>query len=289
MKRIGLAVIFLLVSAGLVWAYSSPGEPTGYVNDFAGVLSVATKQQLETRLSLFDVSTSAQVTVVTIKSLGGDTIENYANKLFEDWGIGQKGKDNGVLLLVAVDDRQARIEVGYGLEGALTDAESSRIIREHIIPRFKEGNYDQGVIDGVEAILTAAAEDLQPLHETTNRSTNTGFLEDGLPMLVFGFMALQWVLAILARSKSWWLGGVVGAIIGAIMWGFIGSVVLGLFGLLLDWLVSRIYKKSSETGHYPWWIGGRSGFGGGFGGGRSGGFGGFGGGRSGGGGSSGRW
>lgn len=289
MKRFLLGLGLLLFSAIGVEAYSSPGAPTGYVNDFAGVLSVETKQQLETRLSSLDASTSAQVSVVTIKNLDGDTIEDYANKLFDEWGIGQKGKDNGVLLLVAVDDREMRIEVGYGLEGALTDAESSWIIRDKITPRFKEGNYDQGMIDGVEGILAAASEDLIPISVEKTFTASAGFMEDAFPVLVFGFMALQWVWAILARTKSWWLGGVIGAIAGVIFWGFTGLMLLGLFGLLLDWLVSQEYKKSTVTGNYPWWIGGKSGFGGGFSGGRSGGFGGFGGGRSGGGGSSGRW
>ena len=119
------ALLFGLVSGAR--AYSSPGSPTGYVNDFAEILSTETRASLEELLSSTDASTSAQVAVVTIKSLDGDTIENYAEKLFQEWGIGQKGKDNGVLLLVAVDDRKVRIEVGYGLEGALTDAESSWI------------------------------------------------------------------------------------------------------------------------------------------------------------------
>jgi uncharacterized protein len=289
MKKFLLLISMMVIAAGVVMAYSSPGSPTGYVNDFAGVLSAETKQQLETRLSSLDASTSAQVSVVTIKNLGGDTVEDYANKLFADWGIGQKGKDNGVLLLVAVDDREMRIEVGYGLEGALTDAESSWIIRDKITPRFKEGNYDQGVIDGVEGILSAASEDLIPISVEKTFNASAGFMEDAFPALIFGFMALQWVWAILARTKSWWLGGVIGAIAGVIFGGVTGMMLLGLFGLLLDWLVSKEYKKSTETGHYPWWIGGKSGFGGGFSGGRSGGFGGFGGGRSGGGGSSGRW
>lgn len=292
MKRLLLCLLFLLSSAIPAWAYSSPGTPTGYVNDFANILSAETKQQLESKLSSLDASTSAQVTVVTIKSLGGDTVEDYANKLFADWGIGQKGKDNGVLLLVAVDDREVRIEVGYGLEGALTDAESSWIIRDKITARFKEGNYDQGVIDGVEGILTAAAEDLQPISGETTFSTSFNLLDEGFPLIMFVFMGFQWLWAIMTRTKSWWLGGVVGGILGLILFAIIGSVLVFLaipLGLLLDYLVSKQYKQSTVTNSYPWWIGGRSGFGGGFSGGRSGGFGGFGGGRSGGGGSSGRW
>jgi len=154
MKQFVLAIIIalgVLFVPPKILAYSSPGSPTGYVNDFAGILSSDTKKTLETKLSSLDASTSAQLSVVTIKSLDGDTIENYAEKLFKEWGIGQKGKDNGVLLLVAVDDHKLRIEVGYGLEGALTDAESSNIIRNTITPEFKKGDYNKGITNGVES------------------------------------------------------------------------------------------------------------------------------------------
>ncbi len=270
-----------------VTAYSSPGKPTGYISDFAGIISSATKQQLEILLTQVEATNSVQVAVVTITSLGGDTIENYAVKLFEDWKIGQKGKDNGILLLVAKEDRKLRIEVGYGLEGTLTDAQSGMIIRNIITPRFKENNYDQGIKDGVMAIASVLGG--EPLVEPNRSATSASDAIERMTGIFFlGIFLLQWFVSILSRTKSWWLGGVIGGAAGVIFAGIWGLLGFGLIGLLIDYVVSKQYKQSTMTGSYPWWIGGKSGFGGGHSGG-GGGFGGFGGGRSGGGGSSGSW
>ncbi len=284
-----LALLAILHPVG-VRAYSSPGKATGYVNDFAGIISSDTKQYLEATLTQLEASTSAQVAVATVNSLSGDTVENYAEKLFKEWQVGQKGKDNGVLLLVAKDDRKLRIEVGYGLEGTLTDAQSGAIIRNVITPRFKESNYDQGIKDGVEAIRSVIQGDTSAISQsTTSSSSPKDALESIAGIFFFGIFLLQWFISILARSKSWWLGGVIGGIAGLIFGGFGGLIGFGLVGLLIDFLVSKQYKTSQSTGSYPWWIGGKSGMSGWSSGKSGGGFGGFGGGRSGGGGASGGW
>jgi uncharacterized protein len=127
----------------------------GRVNDTANLLSAATVSELESLLKTHQDSTSNQVVVLTIQSLEGDDIESYAIRVAETWKLGQKGKDNGVLLVVARDDRKVRIEVGRGLEGDLTDAICSVIIRREILPQFKSGDYDRGVQAGVTAILAA--------------------------------------------------------------------------------------------------------------------------------------
>lgn len=283
--------LLLLGSASFVYAYTSPGRPSSYVNDFAGVLNPAEKSSLETRLSSFAASTTNEISVVTIPNLGGDYIENYALKLFEEWGIGTQKNNNGVLLLLSVEDRQMRIEVGYGLEGALPDSVSDRIIRNEMVPSLQEGNYGQAIGRGVEAIIAATAGEYTAASEMSEVSADSI-----MPFLFFGFVVIQWLFAILARTKSWWLGGVVGVIIGAIASSFFGlwmSLGLGLtlgltfLGLLLDFFISRAYRESVRTGSTPpWWTGGSGSWGGSNGGG---GFGGFGGGRSGGGGASGRW
>jgi uncharacterized protein len=121
--------------------------------DRAEVLSPATEEQLATLLEAHEQATTNQVAVLTIPSLEGSTVEEVADAVFNTWGLGQAGRDNGVLLLVARDDRELRIEVGYGLEGALTDAEAGRIIRNVIVPAFREGDFDGGVTAGVSAIL----------------------------------------------------------------------------------------------------------------------------------------
>jgi uncharacterized protein len=122
---------------------------TGYVNDFASVLDDAAEAYLETFLGTLERDTSAEVVVVTVASLEGMTIEEYANKLFADWGIGKALQDNGVLLLVAPRERAVRIEVGYGLEPILPDGLAGEIIRTEILPEFRGGNVPRGIGRGL--------------------------------------------------------------------------------------------------------------------------------------------
>jgi len=144
MKRIFFAFGLLAIPFVLL-AYTNPGKPTGFVNDFAGVLSAQDRSALESKLTALQASTGDQIAIAIIPSLGGDTIENYAVNLYKDWGIGQKGQDNGALLLVSIEDRQMRIEVGYGLEPVLTDITTSHIISDTITPHFKNGDYSGGL------------------------------------------------------------------------------------------------------------------------------------------------
>jgi len=132
-------------------------EPPRLVNDFAGILDANELSQLEQKLKIYDDSTSTQIAVVCIKNLEGYDIADYAVRLALDWGIGQKGKNNGLLLLISLEERKVRIETGYGLEGALPDALSSRIIRNEISPYFKKGQYFQGIDTGTDAIIKALA------------------------------------------------------------------------------------------------------------------------------------
>ena len=141
-----LSGVFLLIPF-VVFAYQNPGIPTGFVNDFAEMLTAEQRQSLEKKINDFEKTTGNELSVVTVSGLGGDTIENFAVKLFEDWGIGKKNKDNGVLLLIARDERQFRIEVGYGLEGALTDARSFWITQNILRPAFQKGDYYGGISD----------------------------------------------------------------------------------------------------------------------------------------------
>ena len=128
-------------------------SPQGNVSDWAGVFSPEQKSALESRLAALRQTNGAQLAVVALKSLQGGEIDDFAEKLFAQWGIGEKGKDNGVLLLAAIEDRKMRIEVGYGLEGVLNDAKCGRIQDEYVVPRFKEGNYAQGLLDGADVLL----------------------------------------------------------------------------------------------------------------------------------------
>ena len=298
MKKV-VTFLGIVVSTTLfVFAFTAPNTPTGYVNDYANILSVNAKQSLEEELRIFTASSSNEIAVVTIPDLGGDSVENYASKLFASWKIGNAKNDNGILLLISRDDRKLRIEVGYGLEGSLPDITAKDIIDTKITPSFKQGDYDTGVIQGVKAIEEVTRGEYVATKNKPN--SKNGIL--ALPLLFIFFViisVIQFISAILARSKSWWAGGVLGGILGAgitymgifgvsVVIGGIITFILVSLGLLFDYIVSTGYKNAVNSGSsIPWWYGG---------GGSSGGFssssssfGGFSGGSSGGGGASGSW
>ncbi len=145
---------YFLLSSPL-FALQIPSRPEGYVSDYAQMLSPSTRASLEEKLRRFEEETSNQVVVVTFPSLEGEVLEDFSIRLAEKWKIGQKGKDNGVILLIFKNDRKARIEVGYGLEGALPDATCKLIIENEIVPRFRQGKFDEGIKKAVEATLAA--------------------------------------------------------------------------------------------------------------------------------------
>jgi len=128
---------------------------TGRVNDYAAMISPQARAAIEGKLKALEDAESTQVVILTVPSLEGEPIENFSVKVAEAWKIGQKGKDNGILLIVSKNDRKIRIEVGFGLEGRLTDLQSGRIIDEVIKPAFKSGNIDAGFTAGVDAIAAS--------------------------------------------------------------------------------------------------------------------------------------
>ena len=154
MRAAAASFLCLLVCVGT--AFAAPHFPalTGRVVDDAHILPPATEQSLTEELAAQETSTTNQVVVATIASLDGETIENYGYQLGRYWGIGQKGKDNGLLLIIAPNDHKVRIEVGYGLEPVITDAISSEIIQGIILPDFRAGNMEKGVVDGTHAVLS---------------------------------------------------------------------------------------------------------------------------------------
>ncbi len=154
-KKIALVFAAFIVFSVAAVALAAVPKLKGRVNDYAGILDASQEAQIEGALASFESQTTTQIALLTVKSLDGDSVEQYSMRVAEQWKIGQKGKDNGVILLVAPNDRQVRIEVGYGLEGALTDLESSRIIRHVIIPAFKTGNYYAGIVGGLDGIMKA--------------------------------------------------------------------------------------------------------------------------------------
>ena len=257
MKRPVLIVLIPLIfcSAALAQEISFP-QPQGYISDFAGTLNSETQIKLSSLAAALEQKTGAQLAVVTLDSTKPYTIDDYAVRLFETWGIGQEGKDNGVLLLVAVADRKVRIEVGYGLEGRLTDALSKRIIENVIIPAFKKGELDAGVFSGSVAIINYMAEEYNVALEELNRLPVEAITRMVEPPLWVRFLNGLFTLLIFLFFISMRMG-------------FLGFLLLG---------------SGRRRGGY-WFGGGYGASSGGFGGG----FGGFGGGLSGGGGASGGW
>jgi uncharacterized protein len=180
----------------------------GYVNDFAGLLSPAAKSQIEQFLRNFDASDSTQVVVVTVPNLQGEPVDMVALQIAEAWKIGQKGKDNGALLLIGKEDRKMRIEVGRGLEGKLTDLLAGRIVDNEIAPRFKKGDFEGGIAAGVNAIVQSVRGEYKGTGKTGGRKKNAGAW--------WLFPLLFFVLPLLGRmsgsgrgrhSGGYWVGG----------------------------------------------------------------------------------
>ena len=198
-KRMIIACCLLILSNSAV-AAALP-SPTGYVNDFANVLNRQVSAQLENTLAALQAKTGAEVAVVTVDSLEGAPIEDYAVRLFQTWGVGKKGKDNGVLILVAPNDRQVRIEVGYGLEGAINDALAGRIIRERMIPAFKDGDFNAGIAGGTMAVAALVAKEANVSLGSGDKYFNTeniapkkkGLMHKIFSVLMFLFLAYLFI------------------------------------------------------------------------------------------------
>ncbi|WP_299258044.1 TPM domain-containing protein [uncultured Kushneria sp.] len=165
-RSLTLGVVLLLCTAAAQAAPDFP-ELTGRVVDNAELLDTDTETKLSQTLAAHEEATGEQVVVVTLPDLGGEPIEQYGYQLGRAWGIGQEGEDNGALLIVALDERQVRIEVGYGLEGRLTDAQSSAIINQVITPAFRDGDYARGIVEGSQAMIQVLGGD--PLAQASQR------------------------------------------------------------------------------------------------------------------------
>ncbi len=151
--RLLVAALAFSVFAGQAGRPLDLPKPSGRVNDYAGVLDPAERRALEDEIAALDRATSAEVAVVTVASLDGLAVEEYAERLFNAWGIGKAARDNGVLVLVATTDREMRIEVGYGLEGVLPDGLAGAVIRETFLPEFRDGRVREGLLAGTRRVI----------------------------------------------------------------------------------------------------------------------------------------
>jgi uncharacterized protein len=198
-----LMLSLLLVVAVVAPARADPPIPalTGRVVDAASVLSESTINIITSQLKGYEAATTNQVVVVTLPDLKAYTIDTWGLALGRSWGIGQKGKDNGVLLIVAPRDRQLRIEVGYGLEGQLPDATADKIIRAEIVPRFKAGDLDGGVIAGVNGILAALGGNYTPSAVETSQDDGIGiFLAEHAGFILIGLVLIVYIVSHIRRK-----------------------------------------------------------------------------------------
>jgi uncharacterized protein len=185
----GLVAALLLCLAAFAFALDFP-PLTGRVVDQANIMTPEARSELETKLKDLEDKSSIQLVVATVKSLQGGDIETYANELFRTWKLGQAQKNNGVLLLVAPNEHKVRIEVGYGLEGTLTDALSSVIISSAIVPRFKTGDFSGGItrgVDGIISVLSGDTSDWQRKVEVRKEDPQSDF-DKLFPLLFFALI-----------------------------------------------------------------------------------------------------
>ena len=292
-RSFGAWVFLAALQASLL---AAPLKPQGYVSDFANLLTPALKTELQALLRETEQQTGAEIALVTVPSLDGATVEQYANTLFKEWGIGKKGLDNGVLVLVAPAERKVRIEVGYGLEPVLPDGLAGEIIRTDFLPPFTNGDYPRGILNGVRHVSDVVRGHhvltVEERHQFEPRAEKPPML------LMVPFFSLFVGLGMFAvglglRTKTFFplmWGGVFGGIpflmslipfFNAPVW-ILGPFALGMFawgfakGHSLKWAKSLRGGKGSSGSSGGWVMGANSGSGksgssgGGFGGGASG-------------------
>jgi uncharacterized protein len=287
--RIVAIVLALLVALAALADVPVP-ELRARVTDLTGTLTSAQHDALETRLAAFETRKGSQVAVLIVPTVQPEAIAQYSMRVAEAWKLGRKGVDDGALLLVAKDDHELRIEVGYGLEGVLTDATSNRIIDEVIVPRFQSGDFYGGIDAGVTRIMGVI--DGEPLPSPKPRGPAGGF-DSIVPLLPVLFIFTVAFGSALKRMLGQFFGALAtGGIAGALAWFLLGAASVALLAAMAAFVLTLVSAAgpgrwaSGRGGGFGGWGGGLGG--GGFGGGGGGGFGGGGGG-FGGGGSSGRW
>lgn len=260
MKKLIIAFL-LALTFGTVFAQELPEKPTKLVNDYTGTLSSSQLQQLERKLVAFDDSTSTQIAIAIVKTVGDYDINEYALELGRKWGVGGNKKNNGIMIVVALGDRKISIQTGYGVEGALPDIYTNRIIETDIKPAFKAGDYYAGLQAGTDSMIKLVKGEYKNDNPKAKKRDNSS----AIPILII----IVVVIILIIRKGGGGRGG---------------NQVIGGRGVANALFWSMLFSGGGRGS------GGFSGGSGGFGGGSSGGgFGGFGGGSFGGGGSSGSW
>ena len=220
MNKNYLSVLFSILATVFIAHSADVPYLTGRVTDNAQILSDSTRKSLTEILKEHEVRTTNQVVLLTLHSLEGENIEDFANRVFNEWKIGQKDKNNGILVVVVPDERQMRIEVGYGLESTMTDLSAGRIIRDIMAPRFREGDFDNGITEGILAVISILDGKDLPETAVTNESVNSSgqsnfgdFENQDMPIaariligaFIFGIIGLFTFLGIITPGMGWFL------------------------------------------------------------------------------------
>jgi len=266
MNKIWLSLLlFALFAADQVTNGADIPYLTGRVNDNAQILSEATRNSLIEKLKEHEIRTTNQVVILTVPSLEDESIEDYAYKVFNEWKLGKKDKNNGILIVVVPNERRMRIEVGYGLEGTLPDILAGRIIQNIMAPCFREGDFDTGITDGVNAVITilegAEPTTVEGLAETSGSSESSNFADLESPDIplgmrillgafIFGIIGLFTILGILTPGFGWFM-----YLFLIPFWAMFPIVVVGTKGALICFFtylivypVAKLYLK-----HTPWY------------------------------------
>lgn len=254
--------------------------PTGYINDTANVLSAEEKQNLEKSLSAFEKETSNEIAILTVPTTGNETIEEYSIHVTDQWKVGKKGRDNGILFTVAVNDHKMRLEIGRGLEGIIPDITAKTILDTYARPKFKQNDFAGGIGDVLEPLTKAAKQEFSVPEKSEEEVSPKGeasvlmkmrqerikmYILITLLFLVVFFGAFSHYMA---KTKSWWLGGALGSGFAiffslvsevGINWLITMTIFAGGSGLLIDYLLSRNYKKHGKKNFWGrYWISGKS-------------------------------
>jgi uncharacterized protein len=249
---------------------------TGRVNDYAQILSPETIKTLSDKLKAHEDLTGNQIVILTIPTLNGENIEDYANNVFTEWSIGQRDKNNGLLIVVAPSERSVRIEVGYGLEGIVPDAVASQLIRHIMVPQFKEGNYEAGISECTNSIvkILEGGDNSEYLSNMEENQEDAGFLNVDSPDMsiierilfgafIFGIIGLFTAVGIFTPGVGWFL-----YVFLIPFWAIFPIVVIGTSGAFICLVIYLIgfplakifikktawYKKASKGGKSGGWI-----------------------------------
>lgn len=250
------AVVFALVAAlGARAEVAVP--PVARVTDLTGTLSAGERTALAQKLAALEARKGAQVAVLAVPTTQPETIEQFSIRVVEQWRLGRKGVDDGALIVWAKDDRRVRLEVGYGLEGALPDVTAKRIVSDVIIPRFRDGQFYAGLDAGVEAVAKVIGG--EPLPAPPSRPSGGGFPLDAEGLLFLGFIGVFVIGGLLRAMFGRVVGsGLVGAGLGLIAWVLAGTAIVAVVIALVAFLVS-LFAGAAGPPRGGGWGGGYSG------------------------------